>query len=394
MKDKDTSTESRTLPLTSAEAKAGVREDLLAGATLTYVDPARCVVHPLNTRDVDASAEHIEQLRADILAHGQTEPAVGVPGPDDTIILLKGACRAEALRDLTYKGRRVDLAVLLLPFANELQEQRIINAEQVRTKTWSGWELAQHFDALAEIHGSNKAIERNVGGNAANIGRARSVTALPDAFLRLVADRHDISARRAAGFLHCWRGDDQKVLEACLAEIARESENGVSADELFDRCRDVLATARSVAPAGVALRSAAVLEIAGDAATVVPEVLETPAASGADAERSGGPERLPRRAENCTPAAPATDKLAVPSPQPAAALSLDRRAIARLEARPAEGERETEITGDDDQIIGRARRLKEGTVLMWLDEPERHTPEVLAASLVAAVKRLRGLATD
>jgi len=137
-----------TAPLGASTATLGIRQDLLAGSRLVQVNPSQCSVHPLNTRDLQASASHIAQLREDMVARGQLEPALGIPGPNNSVVLLRGACRGRALEGLEIEGRPVSLAVLLLPICTRLQAERIINTEQTRTRSWSAWELSLHYDKL------------------------------------------------------------------------------------------------------------------------------------------------------------------------------------------------------------------------------------------------------
>ncbi|URW75591.1 ParB N-terminal domain-containing protein [Sphingomonas donggukensis] len=322
----------------------GAHAHLLESAWIYRADPADCDLHWANTRDRDRLDDHIESLKTSILTSGQLSPATTVEAPDnpDRYLLLTGGCRAEAVRRARKEGHNIDLVLLIVSATDDVAAE-IVFAEQAKTKSWSAHEYALHLDKLCDQFGSNKQVATRIGLNVSNIGRNRNVTALPAAVLNIVEDRHEISASAATDFMRAWRGEGRAVLEDHLRELAR-LEDRPAAAWLVDSCREAIALSIDPPPSNVV------------------HVAEFVAADpGADDEVDADMDAAvfmspPNEMLGDIPSSTSTNPLAA------------RRAEMRIE----NGEREVEIVLPDDQVVGRAKKVAGGAMIMTIDAPDQH----------------------
>ncbi|MBA2935154.1 hypothetical protein HZF05_13775 [Sphingomonas sp. CGMCC 1.13654] len=326
------------------------RTHLLATARLIVAHPSQCSIHPGNRRDLQRAAPHIADLAKSIGESGQLEAAVGRPSsnPDQPIELLKGACRHGAVAVLNADGTPTDLWVLMLDDCSDEQAWELITSEQVRIRAWSAWETAEHFDALFEAFGSNKAIHRRLGLDPANIGRTRKVTALPPALLDIITDRHEISARSAVTFMASWSvAKARRRLEIAIAELGRAYPEKLDADAVFAAMTEALREDEAIELAAASEKMAPVASMQQDSPTAVTVDTAT--------------------------AIEQADLRAAPAEAEAAPVITSHDATEDVEATlardAAADDRRTDIVGEDDTIIGHAIIHNHGGLTLRITRP-------------------------
>lgn len=335
-------------------------------AKIIQINPAQCRPHPANRRDVAHAAQHIDKLKASILEAGQLVPAM-VLAVDEQMYTIFGACRAEAIRQLRAEGHNIFLSAIMVEGALSLGAL-MIAAEQTQTRDWSQWERAELFDTLATIM-SNSEIARQLDLAKSTVGRTRNVTALPDQFVILVTNKHEIEAESARRFNLAWATPQKLILARHLAELLVVGEK-IDARDLFASCSEALAGAvEDVADEGEVVAddtAEAVNAALAHLHTVVREQQAEAADEGDDADFvyddfDGSP----------------------------VGNSNDAKRAARVERALEAGVRIVEIVlEDEDQIIGEAKRTATGALIVTVDTVDQYPVDEVGAAITAALVRL------
>lgn len=331
-------------------------------AKVIQIDPAHCTPHPANRRDLAHAAEHIEGLKASILASGQLVPAIllAVPEPDKLYTIF-GACRAAAIHQLRLEGHDVHLSAILMEGELVLGDL-MIAAEQTRTRDWSQWERAELFDRLAADM-SNSEIARQLELNKSTVGRTRNVTALPRPFLELVADRHAIEAEPARLFNKAWASPQRMILARHLAELLVRGEK-IAAAALFESCIEALALSGEEVAAEPGVVADGTADAVGAALaalqTVVREQLGDEEDDNDDIDRHDGN------------------------------VDADVRRAARVERKLEAGPRIIDIVLEDEEgeIIGEAKRTTTGALIITVEAVDQFPVDAVGAAITAALVRL------
>lgn len=336
-------------------------------AQIIQIDPGQCTPHVANRRDLAHAAEHIDKLKASIVESGQLVPAT-VLAVHDEMYTVFGACRAEAIRQLRAEGHDIHLSVIMVDGDLDLGAL-MIAAEQTSTRDWSQWERAELFDRLAADM-SNSEIARQLDLAKSTVGRTRNVTALPEPFLVLVANKHEIEAESARRFNVAWATPQQKmILARHLAELLVLGEK-IDAPGLFASCSEALALAvEDVSDDRQVVASDTAEAVNAALAHVRSVVREQQAEAGDDGDNADvvhdGFDALSDENRN------------------------DANRAARVERALEGGVRVVEIVlEDEDQIIGEAKRTKSGALIVTVDAVDQYPVDAVGAAITAALVRL------
>lgn len=338
----------------------------LTEAQIIQIDPAQCTPHPANRRDLAHAAEHIDALKASILQSGQLVPAT-VLAVDDEMYTVFGACRAEAIRQLRAGGHDIHLSVITVDGDLALGAL-MIAAEQTQTRGWSQWERAELFDRLAADM-SNGEIARQLDLAKSTVGRTRNVTALPEQFLVLVANKHEIEAESARRFNIAWATPQKLILARHLAELLVRGEK-IDAHCLFASCSEALALAvEDASDDGDVVASDTAEAVNAALAHLHSVVHEQRAEAGDDGDNADvvhdGFDAFSAENRN------------------------DANRAARVERALEGGVRVVEIVlEDEDQIIGEAKRTKTGALIVTVDAVDQYPVDAVGAAITAALVRL------
>jgi len=335
-----------------------------AEARIIQIDPAQCLPHPANRRDLAYATDHIAALKSSIVDVGQLVPAmVLAPAEQDQMFTVFGACRAEAIRQLRVEGHDIHLSAILIEGEPTLGAL-MIAAEQTRTRDWSQWERAELFDRLAADM-SNSEIARQLELNKSTVGRTRNVTALPGQFLELVTDRHAIEAEPARMFNKAWASPQRMLLARHLAELLVQGEK-IDAPALFESCAEALALADDDAEAEPDM-------IADDTAEAVSAALAN--LQGVVREQQGEDD---------------DDDDADDTDQDDDNDNADARHAARVERKLEAGLRTVDIVLDDEEgeIIGEAQRTPAGALIITVEAVDQYPVDSVGAAITAALVRL------
>ncbi|MBN2973411.1 ParB N-terminal domain-containing protein [Roseomonas aeriglobus] len=336
-------------------------------AQIIQIDPAQCAPHPANRRDLVNAAEHIDKLKASIVQSGQLVPAT-VLAVRDEMYTVFGACRAEAIRQLRAEGHDIHLSVITIDGDLDLGAL-MIAAEQTSTRDWSQWERAELFDRLAADM-SNGEIARQLDLAKSTVGRTRNVTALPEPFLLLVANKHEIEAESARRFNVAWATPEQKlILARHLAELLIVGER-IDAHVLFASCSEALALAvEDASDNGEVVASDTAEAVNASLAHLHSVVREQRAEAGDDGDNA--------------------DVVHDDFDTSSAEDRNDANRAARVERALEGGVRVVEIVlEDEDQVIGEAKRTRSGALIVTVDAVDQYPVDQVGAAITTALVRL------